>query len=234
VHGEDLLVNDGGNGQAVEAVGEGLPQLNVVSSLALIVETVDAVDRGTLVVTAEDEEVLGVLDLVGEKQADGLERLLATVDVVTEEEVVGLRRETTVLEQTQEVVVLAVDITTDLEELEKKSRAREKSGYLDGSLKLEEDGLGDENLASSGAEVADLGLEKLDLLAGSATADLEQSVDDRVEIDVLLIRHYEKLYRKEERGKLKVSRRAPGPLFALNRCSDALLVDGLHVWHRCS
>jgi hypothetical protein len=102
VHGEDLLVNDGGNGQAVEAVGEGLPQLNVVSSLALIVETVDAVDRGTLVVTAEDEEVLGVLDLVGEKQADGLERLLATVDVVTEEEVVGLRRETTVLEQTQE------------------------------------------------------------------------------------------------------------------------------------
>ena len=25
VHGEDLLVNDGGNGQAVEAVGERLP-----------------------------------------------------------------------------------------------------------------------------------------------------------------------------------------------------------------
>ena len=44
MHGEDLLINDGGNGQAVEAVGEGLPQLDVVSSLALIVETVDAVD----------------------------------------------------------------------------------------------------------------------------------------------------------------------------------------------
>ena len=234
VHGEDLLVDDGGNGQAVEAVGEGLPQLDVVSSLALIVETVDAVDRGTLVVTAEDEEVLGVLDLVGEEQADGLERLLATVDVITKEEVVGLRRETTVLEQTQEVVVLAVDITTDLDESETKSRTAKKSGYLDGSLKLEEDGLGNENLAGSGAEVADLGLEKLDLLAGSATADFEQSVDDGVEIDVLLIRHYEKLYKKEERGKLKVSRRAPGPLLALNRCSDALLVDGLHVWHRCS
>jgi hypothetical protein len=115
VHGEDLLVNDGGNGKAVEAVGEGLPQLDVVSSLALIVETVDAVDRGTLVVTAEDEEVLGVLDLVGEEQANGLERLLATVDVVTEEEVVGLGRETTVLEQTEEIVVLAVNITADLE-----------------------------------------------------------------------------------------------------------------------
>jgi hypothetical protein len=73
VHGEDLLVNDGSDGQAVEAVGKGLPQLDVVSSLALIVETVDAVDRGTLVVAAKDEEVLGVLDLVGQEQADGLE-----------------------------------------------------------------------------------------------------------------------------------------------------------------
>ena len=49
-------------------------------------------------VAAQDEEVLGVLDLVGQEKADGLEGLLATVDVVTEEEVVGLRRESTVLE----------------------------------------------------------------------------------------------------------------------------------------
>lgn len=44
MHGEDLLVNDGSNGQAVEAVGESLPKLDVVSSLALVVETVDTVD----------------------------------------------------------------------------------------------------------------------------------------------------------------------------------------------
>lgn len=89
---------------------------------------------------------------------------------------------------------------------------REKqSSYLDRGLKFEEDGLRNENLASSGAEVADLGFEKLDLLAGSATADLEQSVDDRVEIDVLLIRHYESSTEKR-RGKLEVSRRAPGAL----------------------
>lgn len=34
-------------------------------------------------VATENEEVLGILDLVGEEEADGLERLLATVDVVT-------------------------------------------------------------------------------------------------------------------------------------------------------
>ena len=66
-------------------------------------------------VAAQDEEVLRVLDLVGQQEADGLERLLATVDVVTKEEVVGLRREATVLEEAEKVVVLAVDVTTDLE-----------------------------------------------------------------------------------------------------------------------
>ena len=116
MHGEDLLINDGGDGQAVEAVGESLPKLDVVASLALVVETVDAVDGSALVVTAENEEVLRVLDLVCQQKADGLERLLATVDVVTEEEVVGLGREAAVFEETEKVVVLAVNITADLKE----------------------------------------------------------------------------------------------------------------------
>jgi hypothetical protein len=125
VHGENLLVNDGRDGKAVEAVGESLPQLDVVTALALVIESINTVDRGTLVVSTQDEEVLGVLDLVGEEQADSLERLLATIDVVTEEEVVGLRREPTVFEQTQEIVVLAVNITADLQwpnSLERASR----------------------------------------------------------------------------------------------------------------
>lgn len=114
VHGENLLVNDGSNGQAVEAVGESLPQLNVVSSLALVIETIDTVDGGALVVSTQNEEVLGVLDLVREEQADGLERLLTTVHVVTEEKVVGLWGETAVFKQTEEIVVLTVNITADL------------------------------------------------------------------------------------------------------------------------
>lgn len=114
MHGEDLLVDDSSNGQAVEAVGEGLPQLDVVSSLALIVKAIDTVDGGTLVVTTQNKEVLGVLDLVREEQADSLERLLTTVDVVTEEKVVGLWGKTAVFKQTEEIVVLTVDITADL------------------------------------------------------------------------------------------------------------------------
>lgn len=114
MHGENLLVNDSSNGKAVEAVGESLPELDVVSALALVVETVDTVDRGALVVSTQNEEVLRVLDLVGKEKANSLKGLLSTVDVVTKEKVVGLRRETAIFEETQEVVVLAVNITANL------------------------------------------------------------------------------------------------------------------------
>lgn len=64
MHGEYLFVDDGSDGEAVETVCERLPELDVVSSLTFVVETVDPIDRGTLVVATEDEEVFGILDLV--------------------------------------------------------------------------------------------------------------------------------------------------------------------------
>lgn len=114
VHGEDLLVDDCCNGQAVEAVGERLPELDVISSLALIIKPIDAVDGRALVVATQDEEVLRVFDLVCEEQADGLERLLASVNIITKEQVICLRRESTIFEQAEEVIILAVDVTTNL------------------------------------------------------------------------------------------------------------------------
>ena len=62
-------------------------------------------------VSPEQEEVLRVLDLVGEQEADGLQGLLPAVDVVAQEEVVGLGREAAVLKQAEQVGVLAVDVT---------------------------------------------------------------------------------------------------------------------------
>jgi hypothetical protein len=67
VHGEDLLIDDCRNGQAVEAIGEGLPELDVISSLTLVVETVNAVDGSTFVISTENEKILRVLDLVGQQ-----------------------------------------------------------------------------------------------------------------------------------------------------------------------
>jgi hypothetical protein len=98
VHAEDLLINDSSDGQTVKAVGEGLPKLDVVAALALIIEAIDTVDGGAFVVSSQEEEVLGVLDLVGEEKTDSFEALLSAVHVISEEKVVGIRREPAILE----------------------------------------------------------------------------------------------------------------------------------------
>lgn len=64
-------------------------------------------------VPTEQKEVLRVLDLIGQQQTDGLQRLLAPVNVVPQEEVVALWREAAILEQPQKVIVLAMDVTCD-------------------------------------------------------------------------------------------------------------------------
>ena len=46
-----------------------------VARQTFVVEAVDAVDAGALVVAAQQEKVLGVFDLVGQQQANGLQRL---------------------------------------------------------------------------------------------------------------------------------------------------------------
>ena len=117
VHCENLFVNNGSNRQAIEAVGEGFPELDVISPLALIVETIDTVDGCAFMVAAKHEEVLRVLDLVCKKQADGFERLLASVYIIAEEEVVRLGGEAAIFKQTEKIVVLTVYIATDLNRL---------------------------------------------------------------------------------------------------------------------
>jgi len=64
VRAEDLLVDDGRAGKTVETISEGLPKFDTEAALALVIKAVNTVDRRTFVVTAEDEEVFGILDLV--------------------------------------------------------------------------------------------------------------------------------------------------------------------------
>jgi len=60
---------------------------------------------------------------------------------------------------------------------------------LDGSLELEQDGLRDKDLAGLGTEITNLGFKQLNLLAWTAAPHLQEAVDYRVEIDVVLVRH---------------------------------------------
>jgi len=111
VHAENFLIDESGNGQAIENVAENAPESDGVSAFALVVEAVDAVDLGAFVVASEQEKVLRVLDFVAQKQAHRLDRLLSTVDVVAHKEIVSLGREAAVLEDPEQVVVLTMHVT---------------------------------------------------------------------------------------------------------------------------
>lgn len=62
-------------------------------------------------VSSQDEKVFRVLDFIRQQQADSFKGLLASVDIVTEEEIIGFGGETTVLKETQQVVILSMDVT---------------------------------------------------------------------------------------------------------------------------
>jgi hypothetical protein len=147
------------------------------------------------VVAAKNEEILGVLDLVCEKQADGLQGLLTSVDVIAEEEVVRFGWETAVLEQTEQVVVLSMYITTNLESCQLGSttlpgavRAELIATDFYRRFQLKQDGLADEDLARLGAQISDLKLFQLHCLAGPAATDLLELVYDGIQIH-LVFRH---------------------------------------------
>ena len=67
------------------------------------------------------------------------------------------------------------------------------SAYLDRSLEFKQDRLGDEDLASLSTQVSYLCLEQLNLLPWATAANLQESVYDGVEIDVILVRHDRRL-----------------------------------------
>ena len=52
MNAEYFVVNDCGNWEAVEALDKLLPELETVSSLALIVESIDTVDRATFMIAS--------------------------------------------------------------------------------------------------------------------------------------------------------------------------------------
>lgn len=60
---------------------------------------------------------------------------------------------------------------------------------LDGRFEFKKDGLRDEDLPGLGAKETDLRLEKLNLLSRTAASHFQQSVDDGIQIDIVLISH---------------------------------------------
>lgn len=67
-------------------------------------------------VSAEDEKILRIFDLVREQQAYRFQRLFASIYVITQKKVVGLWGKSPVFEEAKKIVILAVDVAADLKD----------------------------------------------------------------------------------------------------------------------
>jgi len=132
MHAHDFFVDQTTDRHTIEHIAELLPHLNVVAPLALIIKPIDPGDGCTFVVSSQLEKVLWVFRLVRKHQRDGFETLLTAIDVVTEEDIVAIGWHSTILEEAQEIVVLAMHIAADFDgrfELKQRTLAQEDFAY---------------------------------------------------------------------------------------------------------
>ncbi|TKW51225.1 hypothetical protein CTA1_2028 [Colletotrichum tanaceti] len=132
VDAQELFVHDGSQGQAAEGLHAGLVNGLGVLVLALELEGKVVGQVATLVVTAEQPQGLGVVDLQAPEIQDALDAEVASVDIVAEEKVSRLGGVAPNFEELHQIVVLAVDVTAD----------------GDGRIHLEQVGLGAEQFCA--------------------------------------------------------------------------------------
>ena len=109
----DLVVDERGQGEVVEQVGEELPDVGVaVLAQALVVEAVHLRDLPTLVVPAQDRHAVAVAHLERDEERDCLDRVVPSVDVVAHEEVVRVGRVAADSEELREVVLLGLALAS--------------------------------------------------------------------------------------------------------------------------
>lgn len=81
---EDLILDQGGEGEEIEQVGEILPDVCVaVFTEALVVETVYLRNLARFVIAAKNGDSLGVADFESDEEGHRLDREVATINVVT-------------------------------------------------------------------------------------------------------------------------------------------------------
>lgn len=115
MHAEDLLVDDGGNWEGVECLGEGFPHFDVVSALALVIKPINPIDTSALMISPQQEEILRVFNLIRQHKADRFQTLLPAIYIVPKEQIVGIWRKATILKKPEEVVVLTVHVSADFD-----------------------------------------------------------------------------------------------------------------------
>lgn len=93
MHAEDLIIDHSSDGEIVEDLGEGTPDVErAVLADALIVETVDLRDESGFVVASEQGDPVFVPDLECQQHEECLNAVPSAIDIIAKEDVVGIWR----------------------------------------------------------------------------------------------------------------------------------------------
>lgn len=83
VEAENLVVDESGQGKVIKEIGEVLPYVGVaVLAETFVVEAVDLSDLAGFVVSSQNRDSLGISDLEGDKEGDGLNGVISTINVI--------------------------------------------------------------------------------------------------------------------------------------------------------
>jgi hypothetical protein len=99
----------------------GIVDVFTKASSALLAETVVPVNVAILVVSSQQEDLLGVLQLKSHQQADHLERLRTLVHIVTQEKIIvagnvtGLRRATPNVQEPHQIDVISMNVAENFD-----------------------------------------------------------------------------------------------------------------------
>mmetsp|Transcript_8575 Transcript_8575/g.12793 ORF Transcript_8575/g.12793 Transcript_8575/m.12793 type:complete len:221 (+) Transcript_8575:24-686(+) len=116
VHHEDLVLDNGGQRQQVEQLGELLHHRGIILMHHFPLEAVDAVHVLGLVVASQQVEALRLGQPQRDQRHGSLEGERAAIHEISIEQVVaGVRRHSAQVEYVAEVVELAVGVSTDRE-----------------------------------------------------------------------------------------------------------------------
>ena len=161
MHAQDFIINESSNGQLLEDANELLEHFAVLLVIARKLEAgftlpleqrfVEAIDEGqivALVISSEQEKVLGVLDFESEQKKNGFDLHWAPTLIVSQEQVVCFRWPSLHVEDLAKVGKLAVNVADQLHR----------------RLQLQEDRLTRKDLVGLDAKLGDVFLADLDIL----------------------------------------------------------------------
>ena len=119
-------------------------------------------------ISSQNVHFCWVLCFEGEKKAYGLNSLTTSIYIISKEEIAALWWQSSILEESKEVVVLSMNI----------------SAYFDGCVDLQQHGLIEEDLFGNLQQTNDGIFGQIDSFSRFLISDREQLMDDLIDIEL--------------------------------------------------